>query len=83
MPELEVGKVTHFFNKISVAVLSLKKELKVGDKIRIEAAEPFVQKVSSMQVEHKELQKAKPGEDIGLKTKKPCKEGDKVIKITE
>lgn len=83
MPEQEIGKVTHFFNKISVAVLSLKKELKVGDKIRIEAAEPFVQKVSSMQVEHEEIKKAKPGEDIGLKTKKPCKEGDKVVKIAE
>lgn len=83
MPEQEIGKVTHFFDRISVAVLSLKKELKVGDKIRIEAQKPFVQKVASMQIEHKEIQKAKPGEDIGMKTKKPCKEGNKVIKITE
>ena len=83
MPEEEIGKVTHFFNKISVAVLSLTGDLKVGDKIRIEASEPFVQTVSSMQVEHKPIEEAKAGDDVGMKTDKTCKEGDKVIKLTE
>ena len=83
MPEEEIGKVTHFFNKISVAVLSLTGELKVGDKIRIEASEPFVQEVKSMQVEHKDIKEAKAGDDVGMKTDKPCKDGDKVIKLTE
>jgi hypothetical protein len=31
--EVEIGHVTHFFNKINVAVLSIKNELKVGDMI--------------------------------------------------
>lgn len=83
MPEQEIGKVTHFFDKISVAVLSLTGNLKVGDRIRIEASEPFVQTVSSMQVEHKEIQEAKTGDDVGMKTEKPCKDGDKVIKLTD
>jgi translation elongation factor EF-1alpha len=81
MPEKEIGKITHFFSKISVAVVKLTGELKVGDRIRIEAAEPFVQTVTSMQVEHKPIQQAKSGDDIGMKTDKPCKEGDNVIKI--
>jgi U32 family peptidase len=83
MPEEEIGKITHFFDKISVAVLSLTGDLKVGDKIRIEASEPFVQTVSSMQVEHKDIQEAKAGDDVGMKTDKPCRDGDKVIKLTE
>ena len=83
MPEEDIGKVTHFFDKISVAVLSLTAGLKVGDKIRIEASEPFVQNVDSMQVEHKSIEEAKAGDDIGIKTLKPCKDGDKVVKITE
>lgn len=82
MPEKEIGKVTHFFDKISVAVLRLTDGLKVGDKIRIEANEPFVQTVSSMQVEHKDIKEAKAGDDVGMKTDKPCKDGDKVIKLS-
>lgn len=83
MPEEEIGKVTHFFDKISVAVLGLTGELKTGDKIRIEAAEPFVQEVNSMQVEHKPIEEAKAGDDVGMKTDKPCRPGDKVVKLTE
>ena len=81
MPEQEIGKIEHFFDKISVAVLKLSGELKVGEKIRIEAAEPFEQTVTSMQVEHNPIEEAKAGDDVGLKTDKPCKEGDKVVKI--
>ncbi|MBU2561586.1 MAG: hypothetical protein KKD17_04765 [Nanoarchaeota archaeon] len=82
MPEKQIGKVTHFFDKISVAVLHLNGTLKAGDKIRIEASEPFVQTVTSMQVEHKPIKEAKAGDDVGMKTDKPCKEGDKVVKLT-
>ncbi|MEW5896099.1 MAG: translation elongation factor-like protein [Nanoarchaeota archaeon] len=81
MPEKKIGKITHFFDKISVAVVSLSAGLSVGDKIRIEAAEPFEQVVSSMQVEHKPIKKAKAGDDVGLKTTNPCKEGDIVVKL--
>jgi len=82
MPEQEIGKITHFFSKISVAVLSLTAGLKVGEKIRIEAMEPFVQVVKSMQVEHDELKEAKAGDDIGVKVDRPCRDGDKVVKLT-
>jgi putative protease len=83
MPEQDIGKVTHFFDKISVAVLKLTGELKTGDKIRIEADVPFVQTVSSMQVEHKPIEEAKAGDDVGMKTDRPCKDGDKVIKLLD
>lgn len=81
MPEKKIGKITHFFDKISVAVVSLSAGLNVGDKIRIEAVEPFEQTVSSIQIEHKSVKKAKAGDDIGLKTDEPCKAGDIVVKI--
>lgn len=82
MPEKDIGKITHFFDKISVAIINLDEPLEIGDKIRIEAEIPFVQKVTSMQVEHKEIQKANTGNDIGMKTDRHCKEGDRVIKLT-
>ena len=58
----EVGRVTHYYPKISVAVVELKNSLKVGDKILIRGATTnFEQIVESMQVEHKDVQVAEPG----------------------
>jgi translation elongation factor EF-1alpha len=81
MPETEIGRITHFFDKISVAVVKLTGELKIGEKIRIEAAVPFVQTVGSMQVQHKAITGARPGDDVGMKVDKPCADGDRVIKL--
>lgn len=85
MPEKkEIGKVKHFFNKISVAVIELNKGLKVGDKISIEGQDNAVEQiVDSMQVEHKPIEKAKKGDSVGLKTDAPVKENDKVFKVLE
>ena len=38
MAETEVGEITHFFDKVSVAVIQLTKNLKVGDRIHIKGA---------------------------------------------
>lgn len=79
-----IGKVTHFFDKISVAVVELTGELKVGDTIEIETSEgPFQQKVDSMQIEHNSVETAKEGDAIGLKVDNPVREGNKVSKVTE
>ena len=85
MPEKkEIGKVKHFFGKISVAVIELNKGLKVGDKISIEGHDNAVEQVvDSMQVEHKPIEKAKKGDSVGLKTTAPVKENDKVFKVIE
>lgn len=80
----EIGEVSHFFDKISVAAINLIAELKIGDKISIEKGEEKVeQTVDSMQIDRQEIQEAKAGQEIGLKTAGPVKEGYKVYKITE
>ncbi len=85
MGKKPIGKVTHFFDKISVAVVELTGSLKVGDKIEIAKNEEdsFQQTVSSMQIEHNKIDEAKTGDAIGLKVENPVKEGDKVSKIAE
>ena len=76
-----LGKVTHFFDKISVAVVALNSALKVGDKIKIGKIEPLlVQTVVSMQLDHKPLKMAKKGQEIGLKVKGDVRKGDIVFK---
>ena len=78
----EVGKVSHFFTNISVAVIELSGKLVVGDKIRIKGATTdFEQKIASMQIEHEKVEEAKKGQGIGLKVKKPVREHDVVYKV--
>ena len=77
-----VGKVTHYYSKISVAVIELTDSLSVGDEISIEGANTnFTQPIESMQVMHKNIQEAKKGDAIGLKVKDKVREGDSVYKV--
>lgn len=79
-----IGKISHFYPKINVAVLDLEGTLKVGDKISIEReAGAFEQVVDSMQIEHKNINEAKEGQSIGLKVIDKTREGAKVFKIIE
>ena len=77
-----IGKVTHYFGKIGVAVVDLSGALKVGDNIRIAGGEiDFTQSVKSMQVEHESVKTAKSGDSVGLKVKEKVRDGYKVYKL--
>ncbi len=77
-----IGELTHYFGNIGVAVIKLSEELNVGDEIRIVGGETdFSQKVDSMEVEHEKVQKAKPGDSVGLKVDDKVREGYKVYKV--
>jgi len=80
-----VGKITHYYDKIGVAVVAVEFPILVGDEIEIRdknGAPRFTQTVSSMQVEHENIEKAKKGQDIGLKIDQEVKEGDLIYKIS-
>lgn len=82
--EKEIGKVTHFFQKISVAIVELKDELKTGDEILIkDGGREIKQKVESMQIEHKDVAVATKGQSIGLKVTERVREGNTVFKVME
>jgi len=77
-----VGKVTHYYDRIGVAVVELSSKLKVGDNISIEGpGVSFEQHVESMQIEHINIAEANAGDSVGLKVASPVKEGAKVYKI--
>jgi hypothetical protein len=78
---VEVGHITHFFSKISVAIVELTAPLTVGDRILIKGpATDFEQVVDSMQIEHQSVQRAESGQSIGLKTTQHVREKDVVYK---
>ncbi len=79
----EIGKVTHYYPKIGVAVVELKAPLKVGDKILIRGSTTnFEQMVESMQIEHQDVQSAEAGKSVGLKVVQRVREGDIVYTAT-
>ena len=80
MPNLKIGKVTHFFPKIGVAVVDLSSSLSVGDKVVFKGSNTFSQTVGSIQIEHESISKAKKGQKIGLKVDQTVKPGDDILK---
>jgi len=78
-----IGRITHYFSNIEVAVINLVMPLKVGDKIRIVGGKEtdFDQKVSSMQIDYKEVKSAKKGSSVGMKVSEKVHDGYKVYKI--
>ena len=78
-----VGRVTHYFGNIGVAVVELEDSLRVGDRIRIVGGvdTDFEQVVESMEIEHEKVQEAKKGDAIGLKVNQKVREGYKVYKL--
>lgn len=82
--EKQVGRVTHYFGKIGVAAVELEDELKVGDTIHFKGhTSDWSQKVDSMQIEHDQVEKAGPGDVIGIKVKEHAREHDVVYKVVE
>jgi hypothetical protein len=79
-----IGNIEHYFGKISVAALKLKSPLSVGDLIHIKGPHTdFLQKVESMQIEHQNVQKAKKGQDVGIKVKEKCRVTDSIYLSAE
>ncbi len=71
----KVGKVTHYYGKIGVAIIDLSGTLKVGDRIKFENGAEMEQTVDSMQIEHEQVESAKKGDMVGLKVDQKVHEG--------
>jgi hypothetical protein len=78
----KIGEVIHFYTHISVAVVRIDSELRKGDTILIEGATTHIkQKAESMQIDRKDIDIAKKGQEIGLMIKDRVREGDIVYKV--
>ena len=79
---MKVGKVTHYYDNIGVAIVELSAGLKVGDKVRFQGqGADFEQEVDSMQVNHEQVESASAGDVVGMKTVQKAKEGTEVEKV--
>jgi len=79
LKEKMLGRVEHYFDKISVAAISVKAPFKVGDTIHIKGhTTDFMQTVDSMQIEHQNVTRVKKGDDVGIKVKEFVRDHDLV-----
>jgi putative protease len=79
-----IGKVTHYFDKIGVAVIVLSDTIKEGDPISIEGSITNIQQAaSSIQIDRKPVESAKKGQSVGLRIEGKAREGDKVFRVEE
>ena len=71
-----IGKVTHYYDKLGVAIIDLSGALKVGDKVKfVKGEDELEQALESMQIERAAVDSAKKGDVIGVKVDEPIKEG--------
>ncbi len=84
MKEKKVGVVNHYYSHIKVAAVVMEDEMAVGDTVHIKGhTSDFIQKVDSIQLEHKNVSQAKKGENVGIKVKEHAREHDVVYKVEE
>lgn len=82
--EVEIGRVTHYYSHLGVAVLTLTDSLKLGDHIHIFGhSTDFTQRVTSMEVEHHSILWVKPGDNVAVRVIEPVHEHDIVYRVVE
>jgi putative protease len=79
-----IGEVTHYFNKINVAVIQLEKPLQKGDRLHFLGAHTdFPQVIDSIQVEHEDVDEVAKGGEAAVKVDKRVRRGDSVFRLLE
>ena len=82
MVEKEIGKVSSYFSHVEVAAIKLSAGLKVGDKVHIKGHTTDIEQgVDSIQIERKEVKKAKKGDHIGIKVSEKVRPNDTVFLV--
>lgn len=77
----QIGIVSNYFEHVKVAAIKLTAPLKVGDIVEFKGGKvDFEQPVKSIQIQHEKVEKAKKGDEIGIKVKKKVRKGYRVIK---
>lgn len=83
MPEQEIAKVVHYYDKIMVALLKLSGDLSVGETVKfVYQGKESSQAVASMEVNHGKVQSAKAGDEVAVKLDEPTHENAKVYKVS-
>lgn len=83
MEEKKIGVVTHYYTHLGVGIIKIEEEdLKLGDTLHFKGhTTDFQQTIDSIQVEHKDVQEGKVGDQVGIKLNEHVREHDEVFKV--
>jgi len=83
MAEKKIGEVVKFFAKPSVAAVKVTdNELKTGDTVKfVGHTTDFTDTIASMEVNNQKVEKAVPGDFVGVKVSDRVREGDEVFVV--
>jgi putative protease len=80
-PAEAIGTITHYFGHLSVAAISLKAALAVGERTHIRGHTTDVeQTIESMEIDHQRVERAGPGDDVAISVKEHVREGDLIFR---
>ncbi len=80
--EKPIGRVTHYFGNIRVAIIKCKAPIAVGARLKFKGATTdFEEVLKSMQYEHKPITRSKKNQEVGVKVKGKTREGDLVFAV--
>lgn len=79
-PSGAIGTVSHYFSHLSVAAVTLTGPLAVGQRIHLRGhTTDLEQVVDSMQVDHRAVTDASPGDDVAIHVSAHVREGDLIF----
>ncbi|MBN1381501.1 MAG: translation elongation factor-like protein [Deltaproteobacteria bacterium] len=83
MAEKKIGEVMKFFAKPSVAAVKVtENEFKVGDTVKfVGHTTDFTELIASIEVNNQKVEKAVPGDFVGVKVSDRVREGDEVFVV--
>ena len=82
MSGTRVGRINHYFDHINVAVLTLTETIHVGETLHfLGHSTDFRQEITSLEIEHKAVESAKPGEDVAMKVTQRVHPNDAVFRV--
>ena len=85
MKEQEIGYISNYFGNIEVAIIEMTKgTLEAGETVHFKGkTTDFTTTVSSMQIEHEQVEKVKKNDSLGLKVSEKVRKTDKVFKVID
>jgi putative protease len=83
MSREEIGRIAHYYSHLHVAVLVLSEPLRIGDWVHIAGhTTDLVQQVVSLQIDHRPVSEARPGQDVALQVVDHVREHDMVYRVS-
>ena len=80
-PADAIGAVTHYFGHLSVAAISLRAPLALGDRVHVRGhTTDLEQAIDSMQIDHQPVERAGPGDDVAVGVTDHVREGDLIFR---